>query len=166
MRIPEELRIVTHPLSLGDPERARAAKRGEVIHLALSLLSSPPSRRELETALRRALSLLGEDHGAWDLEALLRPLEALFRVPEVRAWFEAEAYPELEVVDGEGGLHRIDRVVLSGDGVEVIEYKVGQREPWHRGQVKGYVELLRRVFPRREVKGWLVYVDEGVVLAV
>jgi len=133
---------------------------------ALSHLSSPPSRRELEMALRRALSLLGEDHGAWDLEALLRPLEALFRIPEVRAWFEAEAYPELEVVDGEGGLHRIDRVVLSGDGVEVIEYKVGQREPWHRGQVKGYVELLRRVFPRRDVKGWLVYVDEGVVLAV
>lgn len=166
MRIPEELRIVTHPLALGNPERARAVKRGEVIHLALSLLSSPPSSRDLETVIRRALCLLGEDPKTWDLDALLGPLEALFRNPKVNTWFKAKAYPELEVVDVQGKLHRIDRVVLSEDGVEVIEFKVGQREPWHRGQVKGYVELLRRVLPSRPIRGWLVYVDEGVVLAV
>ncbi len=165
MRIPEDLRIVVHPLSLTERGAARAARRGEIIHMALALLSAPPPQGDLERSVLEAMALMGEDPKRWDLEEeFLRPLERLFLLPEMKRWFQGEGHPELEVMDGEGRLQRVDRVVIEGEKVEVIEYKVGHREAWHRAQVRGYVELLKGLFPSKVIKGWLVYVDEGKIV--
>ena len=169
VRIPEELRIITHPLTFTEePAKVLAAKRGDLIHTALSLIEKVPSRRELEGAVRRAFVLLGEDEGRWRIkEDFLTPLERIFELEQVKDWFAdgVLALREMEVVDEEGGLRRLDRVVVKEGLLDVIEYKVGHREGWHRGQVREYVRLLQRVFPG-EIRGFILYIDEAAVVRV
>jgi len=168
-RIPEELRIITHPLTFAEePAKVLAAKRGDLIHVALSLIERVPSQKELEGAIRRAFILLGEDERRWRIrEDFLRPLERIFEMEQVKDWFAEGTLVlrEMEVVDEEGGLHRLDRVVVKEGLLEVIEYKVGHREGWHVGQVREYMRLLREIFPGT-IRGFILYIDEAAVLEV
>jgi ATP-dependent exoDNAse (exonuclease V) beta subunit len=72
---------------------------------------------------------------------------------------------EVEVVDAKGELHRIDRVVISEEVLEVIDFKVGRQEEDHPAQVALYKGLVKDMF-RRPVLGYLLYIDEPSLVAV
>jgi len=166
---PREIKIHTHPLSLvQDPERVRLAQRGELIHRALFFLEYCSGREDIERAILRAFALHGIDRERWDIEKdFLGPLWAALSLPEVRPWFErgVKSLREVEVIDAQGELHRIDRLIISGDALEVIDFKVARREQGHRDQVDLYQGLAEAVF-RRPAKGYLLYIDEPAVVAV
>lgn len=161
MKVLEKLKIVTHEPET--PPGRRARRRGEIIHQALALCETA---KDLEGAVRGALELLGESPKDWDLQELLDPLRRLFAVERFGEWLRKEGYPELEVVDSSGRVHRIDRVVLDGDTLHVLEYKVGERERGHEEQVRLYAELLKELFPTKRIKGWLIYVDQALIVEV
>jgi hypothetical protein len=168
MRVPK-LRIRTHHISLvQDPDRVSSAHRGDLIHLALSFLDHFSGREDVERAVLQAFSLQGRDAGRWNVEKdFVSPLFRALSLHEVKPWFERGVtnLREVEVVDARGELHRIDRVVLGGGVVEVIDFKVGRREENHPAQValyKGFVEDMFRL----PVRGYLLYIDEPTVVAV
>jgi hypothetical protein len=164
-----EIKIYTHPLSLiQDPARLRSVQRGELIHLALFFLDHCSEAEDIERAILQAFSLLGHDRERWDIEKeYLRPLVAALSLPEVRPWFArgVKSLREVEVIDAQGELHRIDRLVIGDTVHEVIDFKMGSREEGHRAQVELYQRLVEAVF-HRDTKGYLLYVDEPVVVAV
>jgi ATP-dependent exoDNAse (exonuclease V) beta subunit len=166
---PFSIKIHTHPLSLvQEPERVRLAQRGEIIHRALSLLEHCTSREDMEQALLRAFALEGVDQARWDKERdFLGPLWAALSLPEVRPWFArgVRSLREAEVIDAQGELLRIDRLILGEDVLEVIDYKVARREEGHRVQVDLYQQIAEAVF-HLPVKGYLLYIDEPAVVAV
>ena len=52
----------------------------------------------------------------------------------------------------------IDGVAIARDGaVTVVEFKTGQRRPWHEEQLGLYVRAASGLFPGRSVEGLLVY---------
>ncbi len=166
---PPEIKIHTHHISLvEDPERIRSAHRGELIHLALYFLDHFTGRKGIERAVLQALSLQGGDWGRWELEKdYLRPIFRALSLPQARPWFE-EGDPnlrEIEVVDARGELHRIDRLVIGEETLDVIDYKVGHREEGHLAQVALYKGLVEAIF-RRPTRGYLLYIDEPAVVAV
>ena len=170
--------IHSHSLELiAEPERIRAARRGEIMHHALDALgrsagtapSSPIGPADLERAVLAAHAILDLDPGEWKIaEDFVKPLARAFALPQFKAWFEggATSLREAEIVDASGGVHRPDRVVLGQDTVEVIDFKVGKREEGHQDQVRAYVDLLRAVFDKLKVTGYLVYLDEPAVVEV
>lgn len=166
---PPEIKIHTHPLSLvQDPDRLRSVQRGELIHLALFFLDHYTGREDIERAILQAFASLGFDRARWDLEKeYVRPLMTALSLPEVRPWFArgVKSLREAEVIDAEGELHRIDRLVIGETVHEVIDFKMGSREEEHRTQVDLYQRLVKAVF-HQATKGWLLYVDEPAVVAV
>jgi hypothetical protein len=168
MRVPR-VRIRTHHISLvQDLDRASSAHRGELIHLALSFLDHFSGIEGIERAVRQAFSLQGRDTGRWNIEGdFVRPLFRALSLREVRPWFERGVtnLREVEVVDVRGELHRIDRVVVGEEVVEVIDFKVGRREEGHPAQVALYRGLVEDMF-RKPIRGYLLYIDEPSVVAV
>lgn len=164
-----EIKIHTHSLSLvQEPERVRLAQRGEIIHRALSLLDHCTGREDVEQALLRAFALEGVNQARWDIESdYLGPLWAALSLPEVRPWFAlgVKSLREAEVIDAEGELHRIDRLIIGRDALEVIDFKVARREEGHRAQVGLYQRIAEAVF-HLPAKGYLLYVDEPAVVAL
>jgi ATP-dependent exoDNAse (exonuclease V) beta subunit len=166
---PFEIKIHTHSLSLvQEPERVRLAQRGEIIHRALALLDHCTCREDAEQALLRAFALEGVDQARWDIEKeYLNPLWAALSLPEVRSWFApgVRSLREVEVMDAEGALLRIDRLIIDKDALAVIDFKVAMRTEGHRDQVEVYRRLVEAVF-QLPAQGYLLYVDEPAVVAL
>ena len=166
---PPEIKIHTHPLSLvQDPDRLRSVQRGELIHRTLFFLDHCSGREDIERAVLQAFASLGFDRARWDIEKeYLSPLLTALFLTEVRPWFArgVKSLREVEVIDAQGELHRIDRLVIGDTVHEVIDFKVGNREEGHRTQVDLYLRLVEAVF-QRSTKGWLFYIDEPAVVAV
>ena len=168
MRVPK-LRIRTHHISLAQGlDRVSSAHRGDLIHLALSFLDHFSGMEDIEGAVLRAFSLQGRDTGRWSIEKdFVSPLFRALSLHEVGPWFEkgVNNLREVEVVDARGELHRIDRLVIGGEVVEVIDFKVGRREEIHLAQVALYKEFVEDMF-RGPALGYLLYIDEPAVVAV
>jgi hypothetical protein len=168
MRVPK-VRIRMHHISLvQDVDRVSSAHRGELIHLALSFLDHFSGVEDIERAVRQAFSLQERDMGRWNIEKdFVSPLFRALSLPEVTPWFEKGVtnLREVEVVDSSGELHRMDRVVIGKEVVEVIDFKVGRREEDHPAQVALYKKFVEDMF-RRPIRGYLLYIDEPAVVAV
>jgi hypothetical protein len=168
MRVPK-IRIRMHPISLvQDLDRVSSAHRGELIHIALSFLDHFSGIEDIERVVLQAFSLQGRDMGRWNIEGdFVNPLFRALSLREVRPWFEKGItnVREVEVVDSRGELHRMDRVVIGEEVVEVIDFKVGRREEDHPAQVALYKGFVEDMF-RRLVRGYLLYIDEPSVVAV
>ena len=164
-----EIKIHTHPLSLvQEPDRLRSIQRGELIHRALFFLEHCSGKDDIERAILQAFASLGFDRARWDIEKeYLNPLVTALSLTDVRRWFErgVKSLREVEVIDAQGELHRIDRLVIGDTVHEVVDFKMGKREEGHRDQVELYQRLVETVF-QRSTKGWLLYIDEPTVVAV
>jgi hypothetical protein len=129
----------------------------------------PVERNEIERAVLRAFAFLSEDPAGWKIDAdFVRPLKKGLALPEVRAWFSGGVamLRESEIMDVEGEVHRPDLVVVREGLVEIIDFKVGNREEGHIEQVRAYMELLKAIFGGAAIKGFLLYLDEPAVVEV
>lgn len=69
-----------------------------------------------------------------------------------------EVLNEVEILDGEGRIHRVDRLIVEEDRVTVVDWKTGQETPEaHRQQVALYCRLVSALYPGRRVLGRLAY---------
>lgn len=166
---PPEIKIRTHPVSLvHDPDRVSSALRGELIHHGLFFLDHFSTREDVERAVQRAFSFQGIDRQHWALEQdFITPLVNTLSLPQVRQWFAQGIVNlrEVDVVDAQGEVHRIDRLVIGAESLELIDFKVGNREGGHRVQVELYKRLVEAIFSR-PIQGYLLYIDEPAVVAV
>jgi hypothetical protein len=164
-----DIAIHSHSVSLErDPERIRGIHRGELIHQALYFLDGGSDEADCRRAVDKAFAFMDLDTSYWNLnDDFVAPLVRALSLPEVRPWFETGvgALREVEAIDAEGIVHRMDRVVIRADSICIIDFKVGQRDPEHVDQVLRYVALARDIFDR-PVTGYVLYIDEPGVLEV
>ena len=164
-----QIRIQHHPVSLfQDEERISAALRGELIHRAFSLLNYVTNRGDVERAVQQAFSLYQVDTTRWNIEEeCCVPMVRALTLPQVQAWFAPGVVNrrEMEIVDAQGEVLRIDRLVIGTDVLEVIDFKVGKRETGHGEQVVLYRGLVQAIF-QRTTRGYILYIDEPAVVAI
>jgi len=105
-------------------------------------------------------------------EKLRQEIAEAIQQPDAQAWFDGsrQALTETNILlpdDGEG-LHRLrpDRVMISPEKVEVIDYKFGEvEETAHQEQLKRYISCLYEMgYP--SVEGYLWYVNKGKIIAI
>ena len=147
----------------------RATERGEVIHHALGALRAPATEAEVERAVRSALASLDLDPAGWKIKQdFVDPVKRVLDLPEFARWFgkDALSLTEAEILNAAGEVVRPDRIVVAGQQVHVIDFKVGSREESHKEQIANYVELLRGIFTGKQVTGFLAYVDDPAVVEI
>jgi len=137
--------------------------RGIAVHDVLSKIIVP---EDLDRALDESFR-----EGNMDAEECAQTGRLLrTRIGEVEryGWFSAgvaAVYVERPVIDCDGTVYRPDRVVVSGGGVSIVDYKFGRARPEHEAQVAGYAELYRNM-GFVDVAAFLWYVPESRVVKV
>lgn len=138
------------------PEGTQAT--GNLLHLALFRIRVPT---DLESAVR---SLLNEGLIVpGDYKALYNRLDLILKHPVVAGFFTPDGVvaSEAEILAPGGKSYRPDRVVLYPSHTDVIDYKTGKPEEFHKNQVLKYASLLKDMgYP--DVKAWLVYLEQPV----
>jgi ATP-dependent exoDNAse (exonuclease V) beta subunit len=166
---PPEIKIRNHAVSLIQyRDRVSSSQRGELIHQALFFLDHCSGREDVERAVQQAFSFHGIDRQRQAIEQdYLIPLMNALSLPQVRLWFAPgiRNLREVEIVDAQGEVHRIDRLIIRDDTLELVDFKVGNREGGYRTQVELYKKLVEAIFAR-PTQGYLLYIDEPAVVGV
>jgi ATP-dependent helicase/nuclease subunit A len=134
--------------------------RGKLLH---RLFSDIQRREDLPAALMTLQSeglMTSSEAAEYSLFA-----EKALANPAVSDWYSGKhrLFNECSILcpdpDGKLQLKRPDRVMLSPDSVQVVDFKFGKPSGKYRKQVQEYMDLLRKMgYPG--VKGYLWYVDE------
>lgn len=142
-----------------------AAAAGELFHACLETLAPPGVRRDL-AALAAKLDLEAE-HAT--IEASAR---ALLAQPHLAHFFDPaqyrRAHNELTLLDREGRMHRLDRVVEFDNAVWLIDYKTGPDSltaddaeliERHRAQLDRYRALVGELYAGMTIHAALLRAD-------
>ena len=153
------LRFVTKPGRLWGTERAEAMRFGNVLHYALSLISSHSDiQKTLDQLVSQGL-LRKQDAGkmrALILQVMDHPLLAPYFETGLRV------LNEWEILTKDGQVLRPDRLVIRKDRATVLDYKTGSRNPEHRTQVQAYKKAVEESGFSVE-SAILVYIEENQV---
>jgi ATP-dependent exoDNAse (exonuclease V) beta subunit len=136
------------PVRSGTPEEAVS---GIEIHDSLSriFLRDPHWRKKLEGYLSSILP-------ASEISLILEQIERGFSEGILAPSPPFEEEIEREILDPQGNLYRPDRILIYPERVVLLEFKTGEIEREHFDQVRGYLDLLREIYPGRKVEGYLV----------
>lgn len=155
----------------GDDEQST---RGEYIQLGVILhqvFSTIQTADDVEGALSQ-LRIDGVLNAVPDEEKLREMLQRRLQTPKVKEWFSGqwEVYNERDILtvdeqSGEVKTYRPDRVMVNGTEMIVVDFKFAAQRPEHVSQVKGYMELLKRM-SHLTVKGYLWYVYPNKIVTV
>lgn len=78
--------------------------------------------------------------------------------------FDGRVYREKEVVNIFGAAKRIDRLIVKDGQVWIVDYKtVRDKEEKDQEQVREYKEIISGIYPDKEVKGFILYIEEKEV---
>ena len=139
------------------------AGRGERIHDVLSRLGEVRDARGLEARVAELAAAFGLPEG--DRESVLAFLR---RDDVLRLLAGAGAvHCEKEIVDTAGGapeVRRLDRLQVGAREVLVLDFKTGrEKSAAYAAQLRGYLAAVRPLFPGRECRGFLLYIDRGEI---
>ena len=138
--------------------------RGEVIHFMLSFIGNldhVDPKESLERAQTQAQSRFPYIK---DYAGYIAILEKLFKSPRAKPFFhcgKARVLTEKEIVNTQGHLKRLDRLIIGEKEVRIVDFKSSREgEDQHAAQVRDYMKIVATMYPGKTVKGWLVYLDE------
>ena len=149
------------------PGKRAAALEGEAVHYGLSFIGDLEGA-DAEKAVSAAVSRMSAAYPLVDnIEALEGTIEKAVKAPALKDVFFAgggRVTTERELIDKNGAAKRLDRLIEKEDAVFVIDYKSSDEDiEAHRVQLKGYMDLLRGIYPSKRVEGWLVYLDSMTI---
>jgi len=134
------------------------------IHLH-TILSRIKYADEIEDALERTIveGLITQEERPEVHEQLL----TLLNIPTVANWFspEWEVRTEVPILLPEGTENRIDRLLIKGKKVIIVDFKTGEPLKSDQRQVLTYMEILRKM-NFIDVEGFLLYIRRGEVISV
>jgi ATP-dependent exoDNAse (exonuclease V) beta subunit len=140
-------------------------RRGEFLHQVLSSVEffTEDIESRFEEAVRQTNHVQGTDYPVGNAKRIL--LEFVTG-EEILPYFVTRPgrsiKREQEYVDGKGRLLRMDRVIIDEDRVTVMDYKTGSErkaEASHISQLRNYLNVLKGLYPDKEICGLIAYVD-------
>jgi ATP-dependent helicase/nuclease subunit A len=137
-------------------------QRGDCIHAVLSKIEFIDEH--IEDSLHRLIKEQAENMAIEaDIHRLQNTLTGFLFSPEIKPWFTPQAertiLNEQEFVSAEGGLFRMDRIVMDTEIITVIDFKTGDDKEGYTEQVQRYVNILKGCYPKKSIRGILAFVD-------
>lgn len=148
------------------PPSGAEADFGTAVHLCLEWITEGMDLGDVVRKLGAACGL--------EMETTERAIAAAHRIlaiPELAPAFDParhqRAHNEMEFLDGDGGLFRIDRLVEFQEEIWVLDYKTGgldesdlaRRALPYREQIEAYQQAARQLYPGRTVRAALAFAD-------
>jgi CRISPR/Cas system-associated exonuclease Cas4 (RecB family) len=124
-----------------DDKRHSVINKGKLVHEVLSLIETSG---DLDKALKRVVA--EGKLGSAEAEALKTELNDLFADPEIGSWFDGtyRVVNERNILTGESGIKRPDRIMIGNDRVVVVDYKSGDVESEkYKYQLQSYIRALK-----------------------
>jgi ATP-dependent helicase/nuclease subunit A len=156
-----------------------ALERGTALHRLIQMLPDIDADRRAEAA-RGYLGRIGRDWPESERERLWRSVEQVLADPVYAPLFAAGSRAEVAIMGrvAIGGVERavsgkIDRLAVTGDAVLIVDFKTGRPpqspdparlSPSHVAQMALYRELVRPLYPDREIRAALVYTEAPVLV--
>ncbi len=146
-----------------DDKKQSGINKGKLIHEILSLIKTTD---DLDKAVKR-IELEGKiDAGKSD--SLKAELLGMLNDQEVKSWFDGtyRVVNERNILTGENGLKRPDRIMIGDDGVVVVDYKSGETESEkYKYQLRSYIRELQNC-GYENVSGYIWYTRQNKRVAV
>ena len=163
LSITHQYRPIEFPDASEEIIRAEEKQRGEFIHRVLSLVEHIS---DFEDGHAEIIKKVKDETGLeYPEDEVKKTIEGIINHDEISEYFkqkpDRDIRTEQEFSDGDGNLHRMDRLIIDKDGVALIDYKTGGKEKEERYivQLKAYMKILREIFPDKKVKGIIAYLD-------
>ncbi|MBI4708075.1 MAG: UvrD-helicase domain-containing protein [Candidatus Omnitrophica bacterium] len=138
--------------------------KGDVLHFVLSNIGNLHNQDEdlvINNAFKQARKRFPH---FTDFSACEKTARSLLKDKAFSEYFylkDAEVYQEKEIVSRQGQTKRIDRLIVKKDEVVIIDYKSAKvADDTYQKQVKEYVGIIKEIYPKSEVKGILIYLDD------
>lgn len=172
--------IVTSPL-FGEKEKGGLAlQKGKLVHRMLQMLPDFPEH-ERQAAARRYAERTARFWPAAEREDLVTSVMSVLAHEELGPIFSERSQSEVSIMGTltiEGKDYaisgRIDRLVVAGGQVIILDYKTNRvppREPGevpltHRAQLAIYREILKPLYPDKTFECVLVYTESAMVISL
>ncbi len=166
------------PIGQIRPPSGPEAEFGIAVHACLEWMSESVGCGDEGTASATgdAVRKLTASYGveAETAERATAAARRILAIPELAPAFDParyrRAHNEMEFLDGEGNVFRIDRLVEFSEEVWVLDYKTGglgepdikRRALPHLEQIDGYRQAVRQLYPDKPARAALAFAD-GVV---
>ena len=130
-----------------------------LIHAALARLGNLYGKN-ISAEAGRAVEELTREEGEAPARAEIERIAAHPALAPFFAPRDAVVLCEHAVVTGDGMTRVFDRLIELPREVWIIDYKSTADAPAaHRAQVLSYMAAARELYPRKTVKGWVIYLD-------
>ena len=138
-------------------------KRGKKIHDVLSLIYN---NEEVNIGIEKAQekNIISID----EINSIKKMVEKLMSNKEIKDFFNPhyKSYNEVEILDRNGDVFRIDRIVQTNDNsLHILDYKTGKIDKKYNDQVKNYKTILSEIFPKN-IHGYIIYVDLNKIVSI
>ncbi|MCM8823643.1 MAG: UvrD-helicase domain-containing protein [Candidatus Omnitrophica bacterium] len=150
-------------------DRERILK-GEMLHYALSFIDNL-NKEDKSILIKMTIgSLRAKYPFVSDLQEYENILNNILNSEILKPFFyipDGRVYKEKEIVNRFGETKRIDRMIIRGKQIWIIDYKSSQENlEEHKKQVKEYIDIVKDIYPNYDVKGFIVYLDEIKVVTI
>jgi ATP-dependent exoDNAse (exonuclease V) beta subunit len=138
--------------------------QGNVIHFILSFIDNALTQ-DKRNILDKAISCAKIKYPFFDdFTATEEIIIRLIEDKEMQPFFSVgtdKLYLEKEIVDVRGDTKRVDRLIVKEKEVWVVDYK-SSREASEKyiAQIREYIDIVKKLYPRKKVKGFLLYLNE------
>lgn len=147
--------------------------RGKVLHHMLSFIGNIAScdlSELLKEAEIKARLMFPHVHNISDYTEEIRALVDQSDLSEIFSVIDGAVFTEKDIVTSNGRIKRLDRLIVQSTEVTVIDYKSAQygllgeesndslHNPY-KVQVAEYVMILKELYPKHTIKGYLLYLN-------
>jgi len=144
-----------------------AKRQGDIIHYILSLIKRLPD--DYEPTIKQKTADVIRLFGFNSLQIPIQKLLLRFFEDETcKKFFQPEEdaiiFTEKEIIDTHGHLHKVDRMIIHNDWIDVIDFKTGEPyEKSHEEQIVRYASLIAQIHPDKNIQRYLVYIENQKV---
>ncbi len=148
-----------------------AKKKGDVIHYILSLVIALPD--DADTFIERCVRAgIARYHFSIHIKSIQKIISDFFANAQFREFFVSHegdtVFSEKEIIDENGAVYKIDRMIIHDNNtIDIIDFKSGETQSEeHIEQIKHYGRLVEKMYPGRDVRLHLFYIEEGAVVTL
>ena len=95
-------------------------------------------------------------------------IKEILQNPKVKPFFDSnlESYNEIEIINKNGNISRLDRIVEMKDkSINIIDYKTGSEKGEDILQVENYKNTLKEI-EDKNINAYLIYIDLNKIVKV
>ncbi|MDR3243593.1 MAG: UvrD-helicase domain-containing protein [Elusimicrobiota bacterium] len=162
-------------INLGAQERyklnieiSNAQKKGAAIHFALSQIKSLKNK-DIGDEIKSAASKTKRKfpfQDLFDIEDRLNKLLCVKEIAQIFNYEESAVFNEQEIVNVFGDASRADKIINLNNQVLVYDFKSSNSNAAKdKEQLNSYVNLLKEIYPQKEIEGFIIDINEAVIRA-